>query len=145
VAGVARRSRSGPRPHGRHFLRSRALAATLVADAGIGGDDLVLDLGAGRGALTGELARRARRAWAVELDPSLAEEVRRRFDGTNVRVLHADATRLRWPEEPFKVVANIPFDRTGAILRRLLDDPRVPLVRGRPPHHAARRAAGPGA
>jgi 23S rRNA (adenine-N6)-dimethyltransferase len=128
VAGVARRSRSGARPHGRHFLRGRALAAALVADAGVGPDDLVLDLGAGAGALTRELARRARRIWAVELDAALARELAQRFAGTNVRVVHADATRLRWPAEPFKVVANVPFDRTTAILRRLLDDPSVPLV-----------------
>jgi 23S rRNA (adenine-N6)-dimethyltransferase len=125
VAGVARRSRSGP--HGRHFLRSRALAAALVADAGVGANDLVLDLGAGAGALTRELARRARHVWAVELDTALARELERRFAGTNVRVVHADATRLRWPDEPFKVVANVPFDRTTAILRRLLD-PSTPLV-----------------
>ena len=128
MAGVARRSSSGPRAYGRHFLRSRALAAAIVADARVGAADLVLDLGAGAGALTRELARRARRVWAVELDPALARELERRFAGTNVRVVHADATRLRWPEEPFKVVANVPFARTTAILRRLLDDPSVALV-----------------
>jgi len=117
VAGVARRSRSGPRPHGRHFLRGRALAAAIVAEAGIGADDLVLDLGAGAGALTRELAGRSGRVWAVELDGALAHELERRFAGTNVRVVHA-----------FKVVANVPFDRTTAILRRLLGDPSVPLV-----------------
>jgi 23S rRNA (adenine-N6)-dimethyltransferase len=128
VAGVARRSRSAPRPHGRHFLRSRRLVEALVADAGIGAGDLVLDLGAGPGALTRELERRAGQVWAVELDAALAAELRRRFVGTRVRVLEADATRLRWPDRPFKVVANTPFDRSAAILRALLDDPAVPLV-----------------
>ena len=128
MAGVARRSRSESRPHGRHFLRSRRLAERLVADAGIGAGDLVLDLGAGAGALTRELARRAERVWAVELDAALVDELRRRFARTNVRVVHADATRIRWPREPFKVVANTPFDRTAAILRGLLDDPSVPLL-----------------
>jgi 23S rRNA (adenine-N6)-dimethyltransferase len=128
VAGVARRSSSGSRPHGRHFLRSRRLADALVADAGIGAGDVVLDLGAGAGALTHALARRAARVWAVELDAELADELRRRFAGTNVRVVHADTTRLRWPDEPFKVVANLPFDSAAAILRALLDDPAVPLV-----------------
>ena len=128
MAGVARRSSSAPRPHGRHFLRSRRLAEALVADAGVGPRDLVLDLGAGAGALTRELSRRTGRVWAVELDAALAAELRRRFAETSVRVIHADATRLRWPDEPFKVVANVPFDRTTAILRALLDDPAVPLV-----------------
>jgi 23S rRNA (adenine-N6)-dimethyltransferase len=128
VAGVARGSSSAPRPHGRHFLRSRRLAEALVADARVGARDVVVDLGAGTGALTRELARRAGRVWAVELDAALVVELRRRFAGTGVRVIHADATRLRWPDEPFKVVANVPFDRTTAILRALLDDPSVPLV-----------------
>src|SRR5207237_2085896 len=34
----------------------------------------------------------------------------------------------RWPAEPFKVVANLPFGSAAAILRALLDDPTVPLV-----------------
>ena len=128
MAGVARRSSSGSRPHGRHFLRSRRLAEALVADAGIGAGDLVLDLGAGAGALTRALAERGARVWAVELDAVLVDELRRRFAGTSVRVLRADATRFRWPAEPFKVVANLPFGSAAAILRALLDDPAVPLV-----------------
>ena len=128
MAGVARRSRSESRPHGRHFLRSRRLVEALVAEAGIGPGDLVLDLGAGAGALTRPLAAQARHVWAVELDASLAADLRRRFGETGVRVVHADAARLRWPREPFKVVANLPFGSAAAILRALLDDPAVPLV-----------------
>ncbi len=124
---MAGRARSAPRTHGRHFLRSRRLAETIVADAGIGPADLVVDVGAGTGVLTRELARRARAVWAVELDPSLAAALARSA-APNVRVLEADATRLRWPDGPFKVVANLPFNRTTAILRGLLDDPRVPLA-----------------
>jgi 23S rRNA (adenine-N6)-dimethyltransferase len=124
---VARRS-SSSRPHGRHFLRSRRLVEALVADAGVGVGDLVLDLGAGAGALTRELARCVRQVWAVELDTALANDLRRRFSETNVMVVHADATRLRWPDEPFKVVANVPFSSAAAILRALLDDPSVPLM-----------------
>jgi hypothetical protein len=50
-----RRARGARRSGGarsQHFLRSKALAAELVRDAGIGPDDLVLDLGAGSGRLT---------------------------------------------------------------------------------------------
>ncbi|HEX6701581.1 MAG TPA: rRNA adenine N-6-methyltransferase family protein [Gaiellaceae bacterium] len=74
------------------------------------------------------MSRRAGRVWAVELDDALADGLRCRFAGTNVTVLHADATRVRWPDEPFRVAANVPFDCTTAILRALLDDPCVPLV-----------------
>ena len=90
----------------------------------------MLDLGAGEGALTAELARLSRRVVAVELDQRLAVRLRERFAGsTSVDVVCGDATRIPLPDEPFRVVANIPFNRTTAIMRRLLDDPRLPLER----------------
>ena len=123
----ARAARRPGRPHSQHFLRSRSLAAELVRDSGVGCDDLVLDLGAGTGRLTGELARVARRVVAVELDRRLASRLRDRWE--NVDVVCADAAEVELPTDPFRVVANLPFDGTTAILRHLLDDPRVPLVR----------------
>jgi 23S rRNA (adenine-N6)-dimethyltransferase len=125
VAGPVRTSRRAP---GRHFLDSKALSADLVACAGIGARDLAVDVGAGTGRLTAELSRRAAAVWAIELDPGLAAHLRRRFAGTNVRVVEADAAWLAWPREPFRVVANLPFTRSGEILRGLLADPRTPLV-----------------
>ena len=87
----------------------------------------MLDLGAGSGRLTAELARVARRVLAVELDVRLASRLRGRWE--NVDVVCADAAHVVLPGEPFRVVANLPFASTNAILRHLLDDPRVPLVR----------------
>jgi 23S rRNA (adenine-N6)-dimethyltransferase len=113
-----------------HFLRSSRLAAAVVADACIEATDLVLDIGAGRGRLTIPLAQCAREVHAIEVDPLLAEQLRKRFRGhQKVTVIEDDALRMRLPNEEFRVVANIPFGCTGAILRRLLDDPSVPLVR----------------
>jgi 23S rRNA (adenine-N6)-dimethyltransferase len=77
--------------------------------------------------LTAELARAAREVVAVELDPRWAAYLRGRWE--NVSVVEGDATEVPMPSDPFRVVANIPFDRTTDLLRRLLDDPRVPLVR----------------
>jgi 23S rRNA (adenine-N6)-dimethyltransferase len=124
VAG--RRARSA-RPPSRHFLR-RNLAAEVVRDSGAGARDLVLDLGAGSGRLTAELARVCRRVVAVELDPQLAEHLRSRR-WKNVDVFEGDATTVELPREPFRVVANLPFSRTNDLLHLLLDDPRTPLVR----------------
>jgi 23S rRNA (adenine-N6)-dimethyltransferase len=115
------------RPRGQHALRSRPLAEQLVADARVRPGELVLDLGAGRGALTAPLVDAGARVVAVELDPRCVEELRRRFE-RSIRIVAGDATRVALPREPFRVVANLPFAHTSAILRRLLDDPRVPLT-----------------
>jgi 23S rRNA (adenine-N6)-dimethyltransferase len=103
------------------------VAAELVRDAGMAAGDLVLDLGAGSGRLTSELAQVASRVIAVELDPHWAARLRGRW--ANVAVVEGDAAAVALPREPFRVVANLPFASTTAILRNLLDDPRVPLVR----------------
>jgi 23S rRNA (adenine-N6)-dimethyltransferase len=121
---VAVRPRS-TRGRGQHFLRSSKLAAELVRAAGIQRDDLVLDLGAGTGVLTAALARLAGRVIAVEIDRELAAQLERRLP--NVEVVVADALRVSLPGEPFKVVANPPFDGATTLLRRLLD-PGAALV-----------------
>jgi 23S rRNA (adenine-N6)-dimethyltransferase len=89
----------------------------------------VLDLGAGGGVLTRALGRAGARVWAVELDAAALRQLRARFGGDpRVEVFDRDATALRLPEEPFAVLANLPFAAGTAILRRLLGDPRVPLT-----------------
>ena len=115
---------------GQHFLAGGWLAAELVEQAGVGAGDLVVEIGAGTGVLTEALARRAGQVVAVEFDPRLAERARQRLARhPNVRVVTADALVLPVPRRPFRVVANLPFGATAAILRRLLGDPRTRLER----------------
>jgi 23S rRNA (adenine-N6)-dimethyltransferase len=116
---------------GQNFLRPD-LADELVAGAAFAAGDDVVEIGAGRGALTFALARRGVRVVALEKDPrwagSLRHEVLRRgLD--DVRVLRCDALDYRMPRRPFRVVGSIPFGSTTAILRHLLDDPDSSLVR----------------
>jgi len=126
---VAGRASPQARPRGRHSLRSRVFADELVRDAGIQPGTLVLDLGAGVGALTRALADARARVRAVELDPAALLQLEGRFGSDpRVEVVAGDATVLPMPAEPFAVVANLPFAVGTAILRRLLGDPRVPLL-----------------
>jgi 23S rRNA (adenine-N6)-dimethyltransferase len=124
-----------------------SVARRLVAEAGISPGDLVLDIGAGRGALTAPLLDRGARVVAVELHAGRAAALRRRFADRPVTIVQADATDLRLPRRPFRVVANLPFASTTAILRRLLG-PSSRLVRADlvvPRHVAARWSGGRGA
>lgn len=126
---MAGRASPQARPRGRHALRSRAFAEELVRDAGVAPGSLVLDLGAGGGAVTRALVDVGARVCAVELDGAALRQLRARFGGDpRVEVVEADAAALRLPDESFAVVANLPFAAGTAILRRLLGDPRVPLT-----------------
>ena len=90
----------------------------------------MLDIGAGEGAITAELARRAGYVVALEIDPRLADKLRVRFGPrSGVVVVEGDVFRSGLPRLPFRVVPNVPFDSTTRILRLLLGDPRLPLER----------------
>jgi 23S rRNA (adenine-N6)-dimethyltransferase len=122
------KQRKSRRELGQNFLEDKRVARRIVAESGVGKDDLVVELGAGGGMLTRQLARASRRVVAVEYDPYWAMHLRERFsDDDNVRVVEGDALTVSLPEEPFVVVANIPFNATTSILHRLLDDPTTPL------------------
>jgi 23S rRNA (adenine-N6)-dimethyltransferase len=103
---------------GWHRLDSR-WADRLVDSADIRRGDLVLDIGAGSGALTGPLLRRGARVIAFELHPARAQELRERFVNDDVVVVRADGSDIRLPRRPFRVVANPPFSIGVALLRRL--------------------------
>lgn len=81
----------------------------------------MVEIGAGHGALTHELARRAASVLALELDGGLAARLAASTP-ENVVVVHADATRWPMPRSRFRVLANPPFGATSALLHLLLDD-----------------------
>jgi 23S rRNA (adenine-N6)-dimethyltransferase len=95
-------------------------AARIVADAGVRPGELVLDVGAGRGALTSHLVAAGARVLAVELHAGRAAHLRARFAGAPVTVVHADALTLRLPHRPFRVVASPPYAIASPLLRLLL-------------------------
>lgn len=107
---------------GWHRLNDR-WAARLVADAHLPTGALVLDVGAGDGAITRPLLHAGARVIAVEAHPHRAAQLRahaRSRADAHLKVVRADAADLRLPRQPFHVVANPPFSVTTALLRRLL-------------------------
>jgi 23S rRNA (adenine-N6)-dimethyltransferase len=95
-------------------------AGHVVADAAVRPGQLVLDIGAGRGALTTHLVDAGAQVIAVEPHPGRALWLRQRFAGANVTVVQADALSLRLPQRPFRVVASPPYGISSGLLRLLL-------------------------
>ena len=82
--------------------------------------ELVLDIGAGRGALTAPLLDAGARVIAVERHPGRATYLRERFAGRNVVVVESDALTMRLPQRSFRVVASPPYSVSTPLLRLLL-------------------------
>jgi 23S rRNA (adenine-N6)-dimethyltransferase len=112
---------AAPRQWGWHQLHPR-WATHLVAEAQLPARAIVVDVGAGTGALTRPLVAAGARVIAVEWHPGRADDLRRHFanDKRDVVVVQCDARDLRLPRHPYHVVASPPFHVTAALLHRLL-------------------------
>ena len=106
----------------------------ILDAAGLTPDDLVVEIGPGRGVLTKRLVERVRRVVAIELDGDLAAGLPSRLGfPANLTCVQADArdvdlSALIAPETSYKVVANLPYYAANPIVRRLLESQPKPDV-----------------
>lgn len=100
-----------------HFL-SESRAPRIVRLLPIEPADHIIEIGAGRGALTRPLLARTSRVDAVEVDPWLAESLRGRF-GEKLTVIEADFLSQALPVMPWRAVGNITYGRSAEIIRYL--------------------------
>jgi len=116
---------------GQNFLTDRRYLAPILGAAELGACDVVLEIGPGRGVLTEALAEQVACLVAVEIDDRLIEPLCQRFAGQpHVHIVHGDILEhapdrlvaAAWPlaAVSYKVVANLPYYITGAVLRHLL-------------------------
>jgi len=110
---------------GQNFLIDPAMRDAIAQASGATREDVVLEVGAGVGTLTVALAQQAQRVVAVELDrdllPALHKVTR---ELANVEIIQGDILRLDVSGDI--VAGNIPYNLTGALIRKLLDKPPRP-------------------
>lgn len=106
--------------HSRNFLHSPKLVEGIVELAGIRREDLVIEIGPGKGIITDVLIRRSGHVLAIEKDPRSVDLLLRRYARCpRVTVFAADALDFPLPATPYRVFASIPYDITTAIVSKL--------------------------
>jgi len=123
-------SRHGVRPRrslGQTFLTDRNLVQRIVAATALTDRERVIEIGAGAGAVTRELANHAKRLIAVEIDPKLIAVLHETVD-PSVEVVHADVLTIDWEDllgppdtDQWRLVANIPYAITGPAIIHFLE------------------------
>ena len=114
---------------GQNFLTNKGIVKKTVQAANLVPDDIVLEVGPGLGALTKEIAQKAKKVIAVEKDkkliPLLKEELK---DYKNIKIINADILKIRrGPSSTdfanYKVIASLPFYAASPIIRMFLENP----------------------
>ena len=116
---------------GQNFLTDPTILSRIIEAAGVTDQDVVLEIGAGLGHLTGYLAKTAKEVIALELDKRLIPALNDRVGLLdNVQVVQGDILEANLAdliqEDGYHVVANIPYYITSSIIRFLLESTRKP-------------------
>jgi 16S rRNA (adenine1518-N6/adenine1519-N6)-dimethyltransferase len=118
-----------PQRLGQHFLKDEAWRARILRSLAVRPNQVWLEIGAGHGELTRELARAAHRVIAIELDaPLVAALERLAVENSNIEVRSGDILALdlkplilRPGAERVHVYGSLPYYITSPILRRLFE------------------------
>lgn len=111
---------------GQNFLTDETLLDDIVEKAGVTSDDVIVEIGAGKGALTQALSKVAKKVYSFEIDKDLFGYLETKFFGTNVEFVFEDV--MNYSDDKlnkliggnFKLVANLPYYVTSPIITRFL-------------------------
>ena len=113
---------------GQNFLIDDNIAKKLINCANLTCNDVVLEIGPGRGALTALIAPKVKHLIAVELDRTLATGLKKTFNNNkNVKIINADFILLDIAQHckhgtKIRIIGNIPYNLSGPIIFKVLDN-----------------------
>ncbi|MBN1644192.1 MAG: 16S rRNA (adenine(1518)-N(6)/adenine(1519)-N(6))-dimethyltransferase RsmA [Dehalococcoidales bacterium] len=119
---------------GQHFLVDGGILKKITAAAELSHADTVVEVGPGLGVLTQELAEQAGKVIAIELDEKLSGILEENFKNSGkVTVINEDVLKVKPSELPmkktgYKVVANLPYYITSAVIRHFLESENKPAL-----------------
>ena len=106
---------------GQNFLINPRIRQRIIQACELSKDDVVLEIGPGKGALTCAIAPCVKAVFAIEKDDRLAQRLQEQFSGTNVTVIHADVLKYPFDLLPdgMKVIGNLPYNITTPIIEKI--------------------------
>lgn len=120
---------------GQNFLKSKEALLKMCEAGGVTRDDTIIEIGPGKGALTEKLLERAYKVIAIEKDRDLMDILKDKFINEikngklillNEDILGFDPAKHDLEEGKYKIIANIPYNITGSIIRRFLSEVNKP-------------------
>ncbi len=126
-----RKRNNPPNFLGQHLMHNKKILTDIVKLAKIKQDEIVVELGGGKGALTELLAQTAGKLIVVEYDSKFVKILKKKMnDNPAVTIIQQDILQFQLPRKKFVVVANIPFAITTPIMKKLLIQPNNHFHRG---------------
>jgi 16S rRNA (adenine1518-N6/adenine1519-N6)-dimethyltransferase len=126
---LARHGLTPKRSFSQNFLTSERAVRAIVAACELDASSRAVELGPGCGTLTQSLAAACARVYAVERDPDMLHVLEMEMDPEHVELVRGDAKevdlRALAGGSPITVAGNLPYAITGAILRRLTEQPEM--------------------
>jgi 16S rRNA (adenine1518-N6/adenine1519-N6)-dimethyltransferase len=113
---------------GQNFLIKKESVDKLLGAAEVSKEDNILEIGPGLGALTFELARKAKKVIAIEKDKRLVEILREMNGFSNLKVFQGDVLKVDLKLKDYKVVSNLPYCISSHLIRNLLEKEKKPKL-----------------
>lgn len=113
--------------HSQNFLINSEFVNSLIEKTDIDANDLVVEIGSGKGNITTQLSKKAGHIISLEIDNVLFDNLQKHFrEFHNVEIIKANFLKWNLPEKPYKVFSNIPFNMTADIVTKLLSGNNPP-------------------
>ncbi len=111
-----------------NFLQSKKLVSELIEESNICEDDIVIEIGGGKGIITEQLVKRCKRLYVIEYDYDLYKKLKNKFYNVkNIEIIYGDFLEFKLPVEyKYKFFSSIPYNITAAILSKLASNANPP-------------------
>jgi len=107
---------------GQNFLIDKAAIKKIIEAADINSSDVVLEIGPGSGALTQELAKKAKKVIAIDKDYKMIDILKETLkDFNNVEIIQGDILKKSFRIKNYKIVGNLPFYLSAPVIRQFLE------------------------